>query len=32
MPMIPDNYMKRIIEKEVEKKMRYSGAVVIEDT
>ena len=28
--MIPDNYKKRIIEKEIESKMKYSGAVVIE--
>jgi predicted AAA+ superfamily ATPase len=28
--MIPDNYKKRIIEKEIEDKMKYSGAVVIE--
>ena len=28
--MIPGNYKKRIIEKEIEDKMKYSGAVVIE--
>lgn len=28
--MIPQNYIKRIIEKEIENKMKYSGAVVIE--
>ena len=28
--MIPDNYKTRIIEKEIEAKMKYSGAVVIE--
>jgi len=28
--MIPENYMKRIIEAEIEKKMKYSGAVVVE--
>ena len=28
--MIPDNYKTRIIEKEIEAKMKYIGAVVIE--
>jgi hypothetical protein len=28
--MIPNNYKRRIIEKEIENKMKYSGAVVIE--